>query len=306
MKGFREGFSLGRRGGERPGGGARDSEPRPAEVLVNVDDWELMIITCLMTPRGDPLASSSSSSSRRTLRPRRRQSGWAPRGWARSRRRGPSRRLRGSRGGPVVGARWSPRRRRPRASRVGPRAGLGAGRRAAGVTPPARRSRGRIPPPPPPPPPRGSLRARARRDRARRGDGLGGDGHVPAKPARRSPRTPSSSPRSRAAGPFRLRRRRGATLDEARRDDGLVLLGRFRSRRSRPLVDRHVPPRSRSSATRRACPRRSGRAGRRAPAGALGVRSRLRPAWRFSAARGRGEVGILGKPSAPRRTTRRC
>ena len=56
MKGFREGFSLGRRGGERPGGGARDSEPRPAEVLVNVDDWELMIITCLMTRRAAVLS----------------------------------------------------------------------------------------------------------------------------------------------------------------------------------------------------------------------------------------------------------
>lgn len=171
MKGFREGFSLGRRGGERPGGGARDSEPGPAEVLVKSDEVGLLLLGTAdhlsHAPRAvfSLLVASSSSSSRRTaLRPRRHQSGWAPRGWARSRRRGPSRRLRGGRGGPVVGARWSPRRPRPRASRVGPRAGLGAGRRAAGSdSRPARRSRGRIPPPPPPPPARVPPRASSTR-----------------------------------------------------------------------------------------------------------------------------------------------
>ena len=318
MKGFREGFSLGRRGGERPGGGARDSEPRPAEVLVNVDDWELMIITCLMTRRAAVLS-----------RRRRHHRLGGPHsvlvGISRDGRRA------GGRGrgvGVLLGvsevvavaplwARDGLRVVAVRARRaLGPAPGSGRVDAPLGATPPARRSRGRIPPPPPPPPPpRGSLRARARRDpRARRGDGLGGDGHVPREGPRDARRAPRAPRRARARRfRFRLRRRRG---DDPRRRPGagrvgLVLLGRFRSRRSR---------RSRRSARRRLArvprrrggraPRRSGRAGRRAPDGALGVRSRARPrpAGRFSAVpASRGGCGLSpGKPSTPRRTTRRC
>ena len=299
MKGFREGFSLGRRGGERPGGGARDSEPRPAEVLVKVDDWELMIITCLMTRRAAVLS-----------RRRRHHRLGGPHsvlvGISRDGRRA------GGRGrgvGVLLGvsevvavaplwARDGLRVVAVRARRaLGPAPGSGRVDAPLGATPPPRGGRAGgsllllllLPP-------RGSLRARARRDpRARRGDGLGGDGHVPREGPRDARRAPRAPRRARARRfRFRLRRRRG---DDPRRRPGagrfgLVLLGRFRSRRSR---------RSRRSARRRLArvprrrggraPRRSGRAGRRAPDGALGVRSRAPPP----------RVGVSPPPREPRR-----